>query len=273
MLEGRRLRDAPEVPQVVRELWQHRRLVVAMAARSVKTRYAGSLLGTAWAVVEPLLQFALYLLIFGVFLGLRGLAGGGPAFALWLLAGLFPFLLLQEGWSRAAGVFRVQANLVKHVPVPCSVLLAAELLAVLARQTVILALLLLVAGLLGKLTLLGLPALFGGLLVTLALLFGGGLLLAVAGAYLADVGQVVGTLMSFAMYLTPVLYPETLVPEPLRIFVALNPFWGPVALLRRGLSLPVAFPEVGVGLLVALALASGGMVFFHRRQEVLRDLV
>lgn len=259
--------------QLFRELWQYRRLVVAMAGRSVKTRYAGSLLGTAWAVLEPLMQFALYLLIFGVFLGLRGLAGGGTAYALWLLAGLFPFLLLQEGWTRAAGVFRAQANLVKHVPVPCSVLLAAELLAVLARQAVILALLLVVAGLLGKLTFLGLPALFGGLLVTLALLLGGGLFLAVAGAYLADVGQVVGTMMTFAMYLTPVLYPETLVPEPLRIFVALNPFWSPVVLLRMGLALPVTLPEVGIGLLGAFALAFGGILFFHRRQETLRDLV
>jgi lipopolysaccharide transport system permease protein len=257
----------------VRELWQYRQLVLTMAARAIKARYAGSVLGTGWALFEPLLQFALYLLVFGVFLGLRGLAGGGLSFALWLLAGLSPFLLLQEGWTRAAGVFRGQAHLVKHVPVPLVVLLAAELVAVLARHGVILGLLLLVAGVAGQWSLGGMPLLLAGLGLTLVLLAGGALWLSVAGAYLPDVAPLTGTLMGFALYLTPILYPEKVVPGAMRPLVALNPLWGPLALVRQGLSLPVEVRSVGAGVVFACLLLLGGVWFFRRREGELRDLV
>jgi len=259
--------------ELFRELWRHRQLVLTMAARAVRARYAGSLLGLAWAVLEPLLQFALYLLVFGVFLGLRGLAGGGVSFALWLLAGLVPFLLLQEGWVRAAGVFRAQANLVKHVPAPLVVLLSAELLAVLARHAVLLVALLIFAAACSQLPLAGLPLLAAGLLLTLALLAGGALWLAVAGAYLPDVAPLAGTLLGFALYLTPILYPESLVPQPLQPWIPANPLWGPVALVRRGLGLPVLSFSWVVPLAATGVILAGGIRFFRRRQAAVRDLV
>ncbi len=255
------------------EVWRHRHLVLAMAGRAVKARYAGSLLGTAWALVEPLLQFALYLVVFGVFLGLRGFSGGGGGFALWLLAGLVPFLLLQEGWVRAASCFRAQANLVKHVPVPLSALLASELVAVLARHGVLLALLLGFALTLGNQGPPLLPSLVGAVLAALLLLVGGALWLSVAGAYLPDVGPVTSSLMGFALYLTPILYPETLLPEKLRPWVAINPLWTPVALMRTGLGLPVVVGWAGIGLVLGVVLLLAGVWFFRRREAAVRDLV
>lgn len=255
------------------ELWNHRQLVLTMATRAVKARYAGSLLGLAWAILEPLLQFGLYLLVFGVFLGLRGLAGGGLSFALWLLAGLVPFLLLQEGWVRAAGTFRSQANLVKHVPVPLVVLLAAELLAVLARHAVLLASLLAFAAATGQFPLSRLPLLALGFLLAFGLLSGGALWLSIAGAYLPDVAPLTSTLLGFALYLTPILYPESLVPGQLQAWIVLNPLWGPVALVRRGLGLSVQVFSWTPPLATTAAIFLGGIWFFRRRQAVVRDLV
>lgn len=256
-----------------REVWQHRQLVATMAARAIKARYAGSVLGLAWAVLEPLLQFGLYLLVFGVFLGLRGLAGGGLSFALWLLAGLAPFLLLQEGWVRAAGVFRAHAGLVKHVPVPLSVILASELAAVLARHTVILTMLLAVASLSGQLRLGALPLFAAALSVTLVLLLGGSLLLAVAGTYLPDVAPVTSTLMGFALYLTPILYPEKVVPTSLRPLLVLNPLTSLVGLFRQGLGLSESLSGAGWTIVFSGALLLLGCRFFRNRGVVVRDLV
>lgn len=255
------------------EVWQHRHLVLTLAARAVKARYAGSVLGLAWAILEPLLQFGLYLLVFGVFLGLRGFAGGGTAFALWLLAGLVPFLLLQEGWVRAAGVFRAHAGLVKHVPVPLSVLLASELLAVLARHGVM-AVLLVTAGVVrGALGISGLPYLCLGLFMVLLYLVGGGLFLSIAGSYLPDVVPVTSTVMSFLLYATPILYPVHVVPEPWHAFFLANPLWGLAESFRRALGTEVKVTAIGVSLAFGAAILVGGVAFFARRQRAPRDLV
>lgn len=258
---------------LAREVWQHRSLVLTMAGRAIKARYAGSVLGLAWAVLEPLLQFGLYLLVFGVFLGLRGFAGGGTAFALWLLAGLVPFLLLQEGWVRAAGVFRAQAGLVKHVPVPLSVLLVSELLAVLARHAVLVFLLMVVATVAGHAHLAGVPFLLIGLGLSLLLLVGGGLFLSVAGTYIPDVAPVTSTAMSLALYLTPILYPAHLVPPQLRRFLWVNPLFGLAEMFRGFVGSVPAWPPVLATVVLSLILAVAARSLFLRREKRLRDLV
>ncbi|MFN3414306.1 MAG: ABC transporter permease [Thermoanaerobaculum sp.] len=256
-----------------REVWVHRRLVLTLAGRAVKARYAGSVLGLAWAILEPLLQFALFLLVFGVFLGLRGLAPAGTSFALWLLAGLIPFLLLQEGWVRAAGVFRAHAGLVKHVPVPLSVLLASELLAVLARHAVTLTVLVMVAGGMGQLQPSRLPFFLGGVVLALVFLLGGSLWLATAGAYLPDMVPVTSTVMGFLLYLTPILYPLSVVPERWRQLAALNPLFGVVEILRCFLVGGNVSLAAAVSCGVAALLLLGGLAFFLRRKNYVRDLV
>lgn len=258
---------------LAREVWQHRHLVLTLAGRAIKARYAGSVLGLAWAILEPLLQFGLYLLVFGVFLGLRGFAGGGTAFALWLLAGLVPFLLLQEGWVRAAGVFRAHAGLVKHVPVPLSVLLASELLAVLARHAVVLSLLTAVAVAGGRTSPMGLPFLVSGLGLSVLLLVGGGLFLSVAGTYIPDVGPVTSTAMSLALYLTPILYPAQVVPAGLRQLLWVNPLFGLVETFRGFVGPAPPWHPVAATVLLSLLLAVGARGLFLRREKQLRDLV
>ena len=123
--------------QIIRELWRWRRLVGELARRDFKARYAGSVLGGAWSVLEPLVQFGLYLTVFGVFLGMRleGKAGVGN-FGLYLISGLVPFAAFQESVTRATGLARERAQLVRHVNVPLEVLLAGTLAAVFARNGV-----------------------------------------------------------------------------------------------------------------------------------------
>lgn len=258
---------------LAREVWQHRHLVLTMAGRAIKVRYAGSVLGLAWAILEPLLQFGLYLLVFGVFLGLRGFTGGGTGFALWLLAGLAPFLLLQEGWVRAAGVFRAHAGLVKHVPVPLSVLLASELLAVLARHGVILALLVAVAVGSGLASLAGVPFLLAGIALSLLLLVGGGLFLAVAGTYIPDVAPVTSTAMGLALYLTPILYPAQVVPGAFRGVLGANPLFGLVETFRVFVGGAPPWHPLVVTAVAGVLLCFGSRVLFLRREKQLRDLV
>jgi len=259
------------VIRIIRELWRWRRLVGELARRDFKARYAGSALGAVWSVLEPLVQFGLYLTVFGVFLGMRleGRAGVGN-FGLYLISGLVPFAAFQESVMRATGLARERAQLVRHVNVPLEVLLAGTLAAVFARNGVALLLVVGVAVGWGTASLAAAPWLLGGMVVMAAGVFGLALALVVAGAFLPDLVQVMGTGTMVLFFLTPIVYPTSQVPHTLAQYMPLNPLWGILRCFRAAL---VGEPPDVVSFAVAAAAAAillvvGSVVFEARRRQV-----
>jgi len=119
---------------IISSVWRWRRLVRELARRDFKARYAGSALGVTWSVLEPLIQFGLYLVVFSVFLGMR--FEDNPrvgSFGLYLVSGLVPYLAFQESVHRATGLARAEAGLVRHVNAPLEVLLAGSLVSIFVR--------------------------------------------------------------------------------------------------------------------------------------------
>ena len=257
--------------RIIRELWRWRRLVGELARRDFKARYAGSALGAAWSVLEPLVQFGLYLTVFGVFLGMRleGKAGVGN-FGLYLISGLVPFGAFQESVMRATGLARERSQLVRHVNVPLEVLLAGTLAAIFARQGVALAIVIAVAAAAGTLTAVGLLWLLAGIVVLTVAVFGLALGLVVAGAFLPDLAQVVGTGTMVLFFLTPVVYPASQVPHALARFMPANPLWGILRCFRAALvGEPPGAASFAVAALCAAAFfALGSLVFAARRRQV-----
>ena len=257
--------------RIIRELWRWRRLVGELARRDFKARYAGSALGAAWSVLEPLVQFALYLTVFGLFLGMRleGRAGVGN-FGLYLISGLVPFAAFQESIMRATGLARERAELVRHVNVPLEVLLAGSLAAVLARQGVALAIVIAVAAAAGTVSAAGLLWLLGGLVVLVVAVFGLALGLVVVGAFLPDLVQVVATATTVLFFLTPIVYPVSQVPHALARYMPANPLWGILGCFRAAL---VGEPPGAASFVVAAGCAAaflvlGSLVFEARRRQV-----
>lgn len=256
---------------ILSSVWRWRRLVWELARRDFKARYAGSALGVAWAVLEPLVQFALYLTVFSYFLGMRleGRPGVG-LFGVYLISGLVPFLAFQESVVRATGLARERAQLVRHVNVPLEVVLAGALTAVLARHGVALVLVMGVAAAFGTLAPAGVPWLLAGLVVLVIAVFGLGLALMIGGAFLPDLTQVVGTATTILFFATPIVYPATALPRRAAEWLMLNPLWGGLHCFRVALlgEPPEAksFVLAGVGALVAFAI--GALVFNLRRHQV-----
>ena len=256
---------------ILSSVWRWRRLVWELARRDFKARYAGSALGAAWAVLEPLVQFALYLTVFSYFLGMRleGRPGVG-LFGVYLISGLVPFLAFQESVMRATGLARERAQLVRHVNVPLEVVLAGALTAVLARHGVALLLVVGVAAGFGTFALAGIPWLLGGLVVLVIGVFGLGLALMIGGAFLPDLVQLVGTATTILFFATPIVYPVTVLPRRVATWVAFNPIWGGLQSFR--VALLGEPPETGAFVLAAasalLALALGALVFKLRRSQV-----
>lgn len=252
-----------------------RRLVAELARREFRVRYAGSVLGVAWAVLEPLVQFGVYLFVFSHILGMRlELDGRVGSFGFYLVSGLVPFLAFQEGVQRAAAMGRVQGDLLRHVKVPGWVVLAGAMTAVAWRYGVALALITIAALVSGSL--------FWGQLVWLPLgltllavgVWGLALALVPAGTLLPDLAQVVavGTMVLF--FLTPIVYPAELVPARLQPVMGLNPLLGMLDCFRAAFTgSPPTVPALAASTFAAVVSLVCGRVVFVRLEPLMKDLV
>lgn len=247
------------------QIWRHRVMVGGVVRRDLRTRYAGSALGVTWTLLQPLLHFALYLFVFSWIFQVKFTekASGGD-FALYLLAGLIPWLAFQEGVLKAASAIVEHASLVKGVRFPAVVLVFGSVLASLVNFLVGLSLLFILLVLLGRLSLLTLP--FLPLLIALqsCLALGLGLLAASFYTFLRDTLQVLQMSFMIWFYLTPIIYPPSYVPDRLAFLFTWNPFTALVTAYRAVL-LENAWPSM-VTLIplfawVIGACVVGGLVF------------
>lgn len=213
---------------VWRPLWElpgRLGLIVQLARREVAARYKGSVLGVLWAVLTPLVTIATFTLVFAGIFGARfGATGSAWEFALYLFCAVLPWTAFAEAVQVSSQKIVTQANLVKRVVFPLEILPVAQSLASLANQlfgTIALLAAALVIQRTIHPTVLWLPALLvPQLLVTL----GAAWLVASLGVFLRDIVQGIALLLMVWMYLTPIFYPESIVPERFRPWINANPF-------------------------------------------------
>lgn len=226
---------SPVEPLVV--AWRHRSLISRLARREIESRYRGSLLGLTWSVVTPLLMLAVYTFVFSMVLKARWGTGSEHRgeFALILFSGLVTFGLFSECVNRAPGMILESISYVKKVVFPLETLAWVGLLGALFN-TVIGVLILLVGhlalGVLPPLTTLLLPV----LLVPLCLLvLGTTWFLSSVGVFLRDIRQIVPILTTVLLFVSPIFFPASAVPEPYRSILSLNPLTPTVENVRAAL--------------------------------------
>ncbi len=260
---------------IIFSVWRWRRLVRELARRDFKARYAGSALGVAWAVLEPLIQFGLYLLVFSVFLGMRLESDSGVgSFGFYLVSGLVPYLALQESVQQAASLARAHAGLVRHVNAPLEVLLAGALLATLTRYGIAFILILGAAVGFGTVHWLRLPWAIVGVLLLVAGAWGTALVLVPAGAFMPDLPQVVGTGGMVMFFLTPIVYTANLIPAKISWWLVANPLVGLLDAFRAGVTAGhLVAARLAVTALAVLAVCTLGSAIFRRRARAVRDVV
>ena len=251
-------------------------LIWPLARRMIVARYRGSALGLLWALVTPAVTIAVFTFLFAGVFNARFVAGGTPwDYALYLFCGLLPWAAFQESLQQSAGVVVAHSNLVKRVVFPLEVLPVAQALASLTNQLFGTAALLVAALLIrGELhaTVLWLPAL---LAPQLLLTLGGAWLVASLGVFLRDTAQALGLVLMAWMYLTPIIYPEQIVPARFRPWLELNPFTPLVRSYRR-IMLEGAPPDfAGLAYFTALALCAFalGYWWFARTRKNFADVI
>jgi lipopolysaccharide transport system permease protein len=209
-------------------------LILSLTRRELAARYRGSVLGIIWALVTPVVMIAIYTFIFAGIFGARfGANGSAWDFALYLFCGLLPWTAFQEAVQHSSTTIVGHANLVKRVVFPLEILPVSLALTSLANQMygtiALLIFLLIIRGEL-HLTTLWLPVL---LVPQLIATLGVAWLVASLGVFLRDMVQGIALLLTTWLYLTPIIYPESVVPERFRPLINANPFTGLVRSYRR----------------------------------------
>ncbi len=264
---------------VWRPLWELPRrfdLIWPLARRMTVARYRGSALGLVWAVLTPLALIAVFTFLFAGVFNARFTAGGSAwDYALYLFCGLLPWTAFQESLQQSSGIVVAHANLVKRVVFPLETLPVAQALAALAGQlfgTLALIVAVLVIRREFHATLLWLPVLLAPqLLFTL----GASWFVASLGVFLRDTAQALALVLMVWMYLTPIIYPESVVPERYRALLTLNPFTHLVRGYRNCLleGTPPDWPGLAYFTLVALVTFVLGYWWFARTRKNFADVV
>lgn len=258
--------------------WRHRGLIWVLGWRELSVRYRGALLGLVWAIVTPLLMLAVFTFVFGVVLKARW---GGAAddsigmFALRLLAGLLLHGILAEAVGRAPGLLLQHSSYVTKVVFPLETLSWMAVFVAAFHGVVGIGLLVVVNGFWGTgfaLTQLALPLV---ILPYLLLLVALTLMLSSLGVYLRDLQQIVGSLVMVCMFLGPVLFPRSTMPEQYQGWLLLNPLTVPVEQARLVL-FDATWPDwsaVAIYLGCAIALYSIAVMMFSTLRRGFSDVL
>lgn len=252
-----------------------------MTQREIVGRYKGSVLGLAWSFLNPVLMLTVYTFVFSVVFKARwGAAVPGAdesrsQFALILFVGLIVHGLFAEVANRAPQLIVSNPNYVKKVVFPLEILPVVTLGAALFHALVsLLVLLLAFAAIHGNIPWTAVLAPL--VLVPLAvLILGFSWVLAALGTYLRDIGQTVGILTSLMMFLSPVFYPVSALPESLRPFFLANPLTFVIEQARDVLiwgRMPY-WPGLAAYWLIALLVAAFGFAAFQKTRSGFADVL
>lgn len=262
--------------QQLTRLWPHRTLTMSLVRRDIEARYRGSFGGALWTVLHPLLLMVTYYFVFGVVLESR--FPGDPSrsgFVVYFLAGMLPWLAISEALGRSPGLIPEHGNLIKKLVFPSEVLPVVRTLAALVTQAAATAVFVLFLAVLRRpvpLTVVWLPLLLvPQVLLTLGLSY----LLAATGAFLRDLGQIIGFLLTIWFFLTPICYPEAALPPALAPVLGNNPLFWLVRGYRAAL-LEGAAPD-GKSLALLWAVATlvfiAGKRWFHKLKAGFADVI
>ena len=264
--------------KLLASFWSNRQLIWQMSRREVVGRYRGSVMGLAWSFFNPVLMLIVYTFVFSVIFKARWGVGGDESktqFAVVLFVGMIVNGLLSDVLNRAPGLILSNVNYVKKVVFPLEILPVVSMGAALFHSLISLGVLLIAFVIFnGYLhwTTIFVPLV---LLPLVILALGLSWILASLGVFLRDVAQTIGIVTMVMMFLAPVFYPVTSVPEKFRSWLLVNPLTFIIEQAREVL-IWGHFPNwLGLGLytLIAAAVAWAGYAWFQKTRKGFADVV
>ena len=256
----------------VRDLWEYRELLYFLTWRDIKVRYKQTVLGAAWAIIQPFFTMVVFSLFFGK---LAKVPSDDIPYPIFSYAALVPWTFFANGLSQSSTSLVASANLIQEVyfprlVVPISAVISGGVDFVLAF--VVLLGMMLFYGIVPTWNVVWLPLL---LLLALVTSLGVGLWLTAMNVQFRDVRYAVPFLVQAWMFATPIAYPSSLLDEPWRTLYGINPMAGVVEGFRWALlgTETAPGPIVLVSALVAMGLLVSGAYYFRRMEKTFADVV
>jgi lipopolysaccharide transport system permease protein len=254
-------------------VWEHREVLYFLTLRNLKARYRQTVLGAAWAVLQPLALMALFVLVVEKLMSVRS---DGVPYPLFAFAALVPWGLFSQSLTLAAPSVVQDMNLVSKVYVPRLLIPLAAIGMLLVDFLITLAMLFVLMALYSTspdaAALIWIPTLT---LLALVTSIAVGVWLSALMVMFRDVRAVVPFLAQVLLFLTPVAYPSSLVPEGWRVIYGLNPMASVVEGFRSALvgGDPPGATMLAVSTAVAVALFTGALTYFRRADRIFADVI
>ncbi|HZD55474.1 MAG TPA: ABC transporter permease [Anaerolineales bacterium] len=254
------------------DLWKYRELIYFLTWRDIKVRYKQTILGAAWAILQPFLSMVVFTIFFG---GLLKVSSGNVPYPIFSYTALLPWGVFSKALTDAGRSLVINRNMITKVYFPRLVVPLASVLSGV------------VDFLIAFVVLLGMMVYFHVtpssavwalpflLILALVTALGVGLWLSALNVIYRDVGYVLPFLTQFWFYITPVVYSSTEVPDKWRLIYALNPMTGVVEGFRWALlnTENAPGPMVAVSAAIAVIILVTGMFYFRRMERTFADMV
>lgn len=255
----------------LKELWAYRELLWVLTTRDIKVRYKQTVLGFAWAIIQPVML----MIVFSIFFGrLAAMPSDGLPYPIFVYAALLPWTFFANAVGTSGNSLVGSAQLVSKVYFPRLIIPLASVGAGLVDFAISACVLLILMAWYGvgwSLNLLAAPLLVAGVVFTA---LGVGTFLSALTVAYRDFRYVVPFMVQFWMFATPVVYPASLVPEAWRWLLYLNPMAGLIEGFRSAfLDRPFDLVALALSLAVALALFLVGVAYFEKVERRFADII
>lgn len=198
-------------------------MLFSLALNDFKAKYAGSALGIIWAFINPIITILIYWFVFQVAFG-NGPVGNVP-YVIWLISGIIPWFFISEGWGGATGVLVDYSYLVKKVVFPVELLPTVRILSAFFVHIFFVLLMFIVTFCYGFAPKLIHLQIFYYMVAAFLLSLSLGRITSVLTAFAKDVGNIVGVIVQFGFWITPIFWDINSIPESLHIFFKYSPIY------------------------------------------------
>jgi lipopolysaccharide transport system permease protein len=260
------------IPFNLREIWKYRELFYFLTKRDIKVRYKQTVLGGLWAIIQPVFTMIVFTLFFG---RLAKVPSDGIPYPIFVYAGLLPWTYFANALSVSGNSLVGSANLITKVYFPRLIIPASASLAGLLDffiATFVLGVLMIHYQFLPAVGLLLFPVLVA---LTFLCAVGVGLWLSALNVQYRDIRYAIPFIIQLWMFVSPVIYPVSMVKEKYQWLLALNPMGGVIKAFRASLlgHMPIDWFLLGISSAIIIFLFLSGMYYFRRMEKTFADVV
>ncbi len=259
------------VPVNWREIWEYRELLYFFVWRDLKVRYKQTAIGVSWVVIKPFFSMVVFTLFFG---NVLKVPSDGVPYAIFSFAGILPWNLFADGLGRSTGSMLENAGILTKVYIPRLILPIASVISPVVDFFVALVIFILIMPLFHYVPTVNVVAvpLFIAFTVFTALSLG--LWLASFAVKYRDIIHAVPFLIQIGFFVSPVIYPVTILPPSMKFLYSLNPMAGIIDGFRWAfLGTAAPGPSIFISLGVVIVMFISGLFFFRSVEQYFADIV